>query len=213
MSSLDTLLLSYRIYRSFPIYSNVILISYQGVRWISSSVEFFIFIFFLQACRLQTLRLRYPTIFLSYSRSTSRYYNTNECFSQYKWNFIIFTIIRKWNVHTVISNPWSSTTRFQKKRREKKRTEIPRGQPSDSILPLSKGWHNAWRCKPRSRPARGAFRLVLLPLSCSRAPEQAQPGEPVSSVLPVFSTPPSPPLPPIVRYTTTRSNFSPWWTL
>lgn len=119
MSSLDTLLLSYRIYRSFPIYSNVILISYQGVRWISSSVEFFIFIFFLQACRLQTLRLRYPTIFLSYSRSTSRYYNTNECFSQYKWNFIIFTIIRKWNVHTVISNPWSSTTRFQKKRREK----------------------------------------------------------------------------------------------
>lgn len=82
-----------------------------------------------------------------------------------------------------------------KKRREKKRTEIPRGQPSDSILPLSKGWHNAWRCKPRSRPARGAFRLVLLPLSCSRAPEQAQPGEPVSSVLPVFSTPPSPPLP------------------
>lgn len=34
--------------------------------------------------------------------------------------------------------------------------------------------------------------IPLLPLSCSRAPEQAQPGEPVSSALPVFSTPPFP---------------------
>lgn len=183
--------LSNRIYIGhFQYYSNVILISFRG--WLDGMdiqrVWIFYFYFF-QPSRLQPRCLRYPTIF---HRRIRRYYNT-----------FFFRNINETCTHThthTISNPWPPPTRFQKKKKEKENSNSSRrgrfDPPPQQGLPQRSKMQTAFKACSR--------RIPLLPLSCSRAPEQAQPGEPVSSVLPVFSTPPSPPLP---RYTTTRSTF------
>lgn len=144
------------IYRSFPIlfqcYFNIV----QGMtRWNGYPARMnFLFLFFptqSATTSLSPISNNFPS-----THSTILQYFF---FSQYKWNVHIYT-------HTQ-SRILDLPQRDSKKRKKKKKTQIPRGA-ADSILPLSKGCHNARRCKPRSRPARGAFRFYHFPAHVRR---------------------------------------------